>query len=545
MFKRYLISFFIIFSIGVSQTYSQRVKIRMYPAKKDKKKDPAIGGIDYANQDLAYGITFHRKRKQLLAIPHKIKNFKPTGDELVISRGRSMKIDGFKMRVHPFYPVYPTPLYYEWQNGLLALFQGHGPTKDYGVAAVFIDSTLNVDPPMLLTSIDLHGIYNWSYFRYIPSLEIKIENDHLLIEFETNRFIGEKGFREYAVFDKDLKIVQQNQYKASKLAKDISIEDRYISPNGDYVLVARVFNRKKGEKKSRKSTWPYQIFRFKQGYRKPEKVSFDLGQKYIGAIKLIEYQNQLALAGIYGESKKTFDGLWFATLDPETFEITNQTTRSFTSISLSEAEEENNEEDSAPRSNRAKKNERKVQGARKGRRGVLNPQIPVTRIIENPDGSAYVIGEEHWETTKCDSKGNCTTINHNGRLIVIFLDPNGEPSWTRTISKYGLGHYPDGNYNYVECSQGPLLIIEEHSGASREVDYPMKKSKNMSAINRGKVSAILLTPDGELNKFVMINNQQKKVRVNPWNMYQADDDIFYFGYKKKKKYGVGRLEIKF
>ncbi len=544
--KNLVLCLVFLIAMGCLDGYSQRVKVRMFPAKKPKKNAPVVGSVDYANDELAYGVVLHRKRKALIALPHKIKNFKPTGEELILHEGKTMRVDGFKVNMWRFYTVTESAKeYHEWQNGLLMISFGRGPSKDYGAVGVFIDSTMNVEPARLLTSVDLHGLYNVSIFKYTPSHEIKVENDHMVIEFEIDRWAGEKGLRDFTILDKDLKIVQQNQYREKKLAKAISVEDRYISKTGDYVIVARVFNRKKGEKKNLKSTWPYQIIRFRPGQKKPEKISYDFGDKYLGSVKLIEFQGELALAGIYGEKKRSFDGLWFATLDPETFEITHQTSRSFASISMSEMEGEEGqaEEEEAPTS-RTKGKKNKLQGAMRRASNIRSPKIPITRIIENPDGTAYVIGEEQWETVHCN-KEQCYTNYHNGRLIVIFLNAEREALWTRSISKYGQVHYPDGDYNYFECSQGPLLVIDEHSAAPSEVDFPMKKIKTGGVFHKGKVSAILLKPDGNLDKFTLINNHQKKVHVSPYNMYQADEDIFFFGYNKKKNIGVGRIEIKF
>lgn len=543
--RRNLVLFFVfLMTLGCLDGYSQRVKVRMFPAKKPKKNAPVVGSVDYANDELAYGVVWHQKRKTLMALPHKIKNFKPTGEELILTDQKKLRVDGFKIRMWHYYAVARAAKeFHEWQNGLLMISFGHGPTKDYGAVGIFIDSTMNVEPPLLLTSVDLHGLYYVSILKYIPRREIKVENDHMVIEFEMDRWLGEKGLRDFTILDKDLKIVQKNEYRAKKLAKAISVEDRYISKTGDYVIVARVFNRKKGEKKSLTSTWPYQIIRFRPGLKKPEKISYDFGDKYLGSIKLIEFQGELALAGIYGDKKRSFDGLWFATLDPETFEITDQTTRSFSSISMSEMEGEEGQEEEAETS-RTKGKKNKLEGAMRRVSNIRSPKIPVTRIIENPDGSAYVIGEEQWETVHCN-KEQCYTNYHNGRLIVIFLNADREAVWTRSISKYGQVHLPEGDYNYFECSQGPLLVIDEHSAAPSDIDFPMKKIKTGGIFHKGKVSAILLKPDGNLDKFTLINNQQKKVHVSPFNMYQADDDIFFFGYRKKKNVGVGSIEIKF
>lgn len=263
------------------------------------------------------------------------------------------------------------------------------------------------------------------------------------------------------VFDNNLATVWGKQVEMPYTEKKMDNIDYSLDKEGNVYVLSRVYNDNstKLTKKGEEVNYHFELFKYADKGSTFTKASMTIKDKHISDIWMFENPNNYIICGGYYSSTKYMDladGLFTfkvnnkgEILDTKMYEIPLDIINQF----KTEREVEKNKK-----------------ADEKGKElGIM--YLKLKDLLVQSDGSIILIGEQDFEVTYTDSKGNTRTVQHNHDIIATKIDPKGNLSWMRKLPKRQTGMYND-SYSYIQVNGQHYILYLDNI---KNINLPINK----------------------------------------------------------------------
>ena len=342
-----------------------------------------------------------------------------------------------------------------------------------------------------------------------------------------------------AIFDKDLKKINQKDYQLQETDRDIELLNKHLSDNGDLFLSARQVT-ERGMLGGAKDF--DQLFFQVMPDGSLIKNKFKLpGKRIVDYTFISNEKNQLICAGLYGDEKgRGVLGSFYARLDVTTKEWVKESYKPFDSDFITDGW-----------SNREKnKADRKKD---KGKDPILE-DYEIRNLVTLPDNSSILIAEQFYITTVTytDQNGNIQTkdIYNYNHVIVVRVDAKGEILWNTKVQKEQASTNDGGYYSsYAFYPDDDALYIMFNDNLKNYTKGNVVGGETFkTSFTKGKKNVVSIVKieylRGDKKKAKLFSGKDIAMLVVPKAHFAAFDSkelYFYARSKKKEKIGVVKL----
>jgi hypothetical protein len=324
--------------------------------------------------------------------------------------------------------------------------------------------------------------------------------------------------------------------------------DKYVDPNANVYLLAKVYDddpngKKKNKYKDVKEgqlNYDYHIYTIGNGIETYIDYPFELKDKAVSEINLdINNKGELVACGFYGDINADKNkvsgakGVFYTIIDPANKEIKAQSYKKF-----------ENEVFTAGLSEKKKgKLEEKMEEGK--REGDASSYI-IRDLVQRKDGGSTMFAEEHYiyTVTYYDGKYTHTTTHYVYKnIIVTKINAAGEIEWTTVIPKYADVTQYNLICSYIKFDEGNDtydLFFNDH----RDNLIAISLEKNGAEPINGKLKPmrfvrIVVNADGSLSKreeAFQRNEDDEDTRLCPGvSKVVSDNEIVLYGVDRRKE----------
>ena len=344
-------------------------------------------------------------------------------------------------------------------------------------------------------------------------------------------------------YDENLNQTSSNEIKMPYTERRMDVFDYAIDAEGTNYILAKVFhddsNDDKKSRKDEEANYHVELFRLKNGEKKPDISKIDVRDKFINGLWLFENpaSKEMVIAGYYNIGKKMVntDGMVVIRAKKEgelygltTYEIPVEVLNEYTS-------------------NRAKKKNNK-----KDEKGEAEyPYLKLKELVFDKNGSILLIGEQTYVEVRTSYSGggmgmgmsNTTYIYHYNDLVITKIDGSGKLAWMKKIPKRQTGYAGKGgmSYKYIFNKGNHFFLFLDNV---KNFDLPLDKGPAEHSDGKGGYFTSYKISDATGES---INSSIFNVRdLEDMTVYQfatnrvvkLNDDVFAVEFYKKKKEDV-------
>jgi hypothetical protein len=298
------------------------------------------------------------------------------------------------------------------------------------------DSCMPVGEPVELLSYTLpKGWRDKGGFTTKTSLN----NNFICVEYSIPAKRDEVEQYGYMVLDANMKVLYSGEYETSYQSRAFSVASRYLSDQGDYYLLGKIFNTNQRGKVSDYSS-PDRVIIVKASGASLSTMEVELdGNRSISDMSFFtDAQNRIRVHGMYGTEGNATAGIFYMLIDFDNKKVLDQSFNEFTKDFIT-----------AGMTNREKERADKREAKGKG-----SPELYSFEFrngIVSEDGSMVGVLEQYYVIvrTSSDGRGNIsyTYYYHYHDLIVYKIDANGDFVFTKKIQKNQVSVNDYGYYS--------------------------------------------------------------------------------------------------
>jgi hypothetical protein len=319
------------------------------------------------------------------------------------------------------------------------------------------------------------------------------------------------------------------------LDKDVNLIRYDVDNEGNvYGLVQIYEKREKGSKET--DNYTYKIYGYTKESGEAIEYDFDIPNKYINSLIFQVKNGIIYVSGFWGKKNSSdISGVYSLRLDAVSGEELVQDVYEFSDEFIEEFYSDK-EVDKADK---------------KGKELEVKTIVLDYFKIQN-DGSAYVVGEQHYTYTVCYYTGNgtrCVTYYVHNDIVVTKIDPNGVILWSAKIPKKSQLQNATGHLSYHLFQKGDdLYFIYYDNQENFDLDDPKKYARVPYFTKKMDLVCTRINSDGEKEKVLIYNYGDptwNQLRLSP-NEFQNinGSEILGQGFVKGKKEVLGRFTVR-
>ena len=282
-----------------------------------------------------------------------------------------------------------------------------------------------------------------------------------------------------------------------------------VGDDGLVYILSRVWDERRERERNERNYEFYLTVVTENGEETTRKLALE--DYFINELKLnINTEGKLVCGGFYSNMRGVSEGVFYLSLNPETFEIEKLSLKKFDLDFITDG-----------LSNRAKQ---KTQKRSKRGKDVGLAHVDFRDIIMREDGGAVLVGEYvnifTTTVTNADGSTSSTTHYHYDDIYVINIDPSGEIEWAKKISKIQHSSNDGGFYSSF------FLFVGE-----QELNFFFNIRENRENI----LHAVSIDGTGnQVSKDIVNNNRKEKIKIRPKSCEQiSDSDFILFALSRK------------
>lgn len=364
------------------------------------------------------------------------------------------------------------------------------------------------------------GISNLDQVDHDPTGEVYLSENRNYITFNFDIKDDKEETHLVKVFDNDLNLVFENQFK-QKGVKDalfiynsLTIDDR----NGDVFFLGKLYESKRMKKKG-KSNYQYKLYKLNADGTK--ELSFNTEENFVGSMELINNDDSLICVGFYSEKNDfRYKGTVYYNLNKENFTVNNSGFNPFTEQFMVDKYGEK-------------------RGKRKKEKGKELSSLKYRGLHIDDSGNTIFTAEEYFVKSHTNYKtGHTTYTYYYNDILACKINSSGAMEWARNINK---AQKTSGNavdyYSYLSTVKNNRVIILLNGSdkvkkmRDDRIRFDDKRVKKLS------LYAIEILPNGDFNYEQVINNDESKVtyKVSEGVITDNYDSVILEGDKGRKK----------
>lgn len=335
----------------------------------------------------------------------------------------------------------------------------------------------------------------------------------------------------FQVYDTKMGLLWEKDVSLPYNDELFEIEDYQLDSNGDVYVLGAAFNEKRKEKRRGKPNYRFELLVYSNG-GEFSKHEISIPDHFITDMKIEILKNKDIVCGGFYSEKGTFSvkGSYFLTLDSETKEIKQKSTKDFGIDFITQ--------------NMTDRKEKKAKKKKAKGKKVELYEYDLDEILPKDDGGAFLIAEQYYvdvvTTFYTDQNGvsHTRTTYHfyYNDIIVINISAEGEIIWTEKIPKRQHTINDNGYYSsYVRAYVGNKLFFVYNDNPKNMFYKDGDKLYYYNKSKKSVVSLVELDEDGKQTKELLLTREDSGVMVRPYASEQiSGDELLLFGDKKKK-----------
>ena len=363
----------------------------------------------------------------------------------------------------------------------------------------------------LTGTLEMHSLFSakltdkWNFYFSFDKKKLMIEYRKKAERGDDNR----NSIFGFNVFDESLTKLWGREVR-------MPFEERRGSGNGDYQVdsrgniytVVKVYDDERGDR--RHPNYRFEVLRFSKDDVAIKHIPFRFTDKFVSTATITEDPTgAIIVAGYYSNlrNSESSDGAFLLKLDESTGELANvkKGTYAFPVDVLRQFE-------SARTRRRLERREEKD-------KDVEAPHLVLRDVVNNPDGSIQIFGEEYYVqvvTTYTGRSTHTTYIYHYDDIMAMTLNADGTLRWVRKIPKaQSNSGSPGGEMVYKEYTFGTdtyFFFMDRESNLELDPDHAPDVHNERA---RGILAAVKIDKDGKMQKQMVYDGREEKVRLTP------------------------------
>ncbi len=358
------------------------------------------------------------------------------------------------------------------------------------------------------------------------------------------------------VVDENMETVWEATDRLPHVDKLIDIKDFEVDNEGNFHILAMVFNEKRKEKKSKTaSNYKFQLYSFRENGTQQQVQDLKIGKKFITEMD-IEINNNLELfcGGFYADEKGfhsgtngisiqfgnsltneyKISGYFFQRSNAATGEILATKVHEFPMDFILE--------------NRSKRDARKT--SRKAAKGkdVGLEQYEMRDMELTPDGGAILLGEQFRagvvQTVSSDGSTSSDISYFFGDIMAIRTDSEGNEIWKHKIGKY------QSSRNYSKASSFSHAFVDDRlhlvfNDTEKNVGYKDDNDIRQFKLGgrRACTMAVCIEPEGtKIGRKPIMYYSEHKTFVVPSKGKRFNDSLILIA-ERQRKQRLMRMEM--
>lgn len=385
--------------------------------------------------------------------------------------------------------------------------------KTFTAYAIELDDDFHIiDRPIELNTLAVEGGFSKGDFRTTLSEDSSKILIYYLSPFK--RFEKEKFV--FSVHEiNTLDAVVQKELIIPKLDKDFTLIDMKLTSDNKVYLMSKQSYEKSEQKnktiKDPKYYYSFLIYDLKGNDEAISEYKIELDQKFVNNLAFELVNDQIVVSGFYGlKNSDDISGVFYMRIDRHSGNTIVSDTYDFPQNFINEFY-----------------SDKQVKKADKKGKVLEVPKIVFRDFIVKNDGSATLIGEQHFVKEVCyvDGRGNvqCIYYFYYNDIVVTQINFNGEIEWCVKIPKKSvdtqggifLGYTMGVTNNHL------YFMFNDHVDNLNTTEF--EKLKPLTSMKKSAIVLVKLDKFGNSEKQVIEFQAKSKQYFQPLNSFQISN----------------------
>lgn len=359
------------------------------------------------------------------------------------------------------------------------------------------------------------------------SFTVSADSNYLLFITDLPTGKGDKDRYGLMVFDQEMEeLWSKKDIETPELDEDFYRYDVQMGKDGKVYLLAKIYEEGKAEKGA--INYKFEMLVYSEDEDEEERFDVTLNDKHLSDVTFERLDNgDFNVIGFYADKGGIQDGVFNLLIDGESYSVSNEETVEFPTDFIVQHSSEKTKKKAAKKEAKGK--------------AVALYSYDIDDLIENPDGTVTMIGEQYrfYQVCTTDANGNTTCTNHYvyGNIIIVKFNTDGEVEWMELIPKLqhttNDGGYYSG-YALTTLPTGDLRMVFNDNPKNNYYDqngkyYEWRRKKNKTDIIMYEVNL-----EGRVKRYTLFNASDEEVMSRPKVSVQIDDtETIVLGESKK------------
>lgn len=330
------------------------------------------------------------------------------------------------------------------------------------------------------------------------------------------------------VFDNEMnEIWSKLNIEVDEKESDFYRYEAQIGNDGKCYLLAKVYDTSRKYKRG-EINYTFQMMVYSEDEDEPEVFDVTLEGKFMSDVTFDGTKDgNIQVVGFFADKAGLQNGVFNMLIDGEDYSVSNVETTEFSTDFIVQHSSERQKE-------KAKRKEAKG-------KEIAFYSYDIDELVENPDGTITMIGEQYrfYQTCHTDANGNTSCTYHYiyGNIIIVKFDEDGETEWMELIPKYQHTVNDGGYYSSYAIAQLPNGNIKLVFNDDPRNNYYEQNGKLYGWYRNKKKTDIIMydiKTNGHIERFTLFNSSEEEVMSRPKVSVQIDEnEIIILGEAKK------------
>ena len=386
--------------------------------------------------------------------------------------------------------------------------------------------TLAFERPTVLAKASYEGYKKRQSASY--SFVVSADSNYLMFITDLPSDKDESDRFGLIVYDNEMQEVwSKKNVEVKETEYDFYRYDAQIGNDGKVYLLAKIYDTSRKYKRG-EIDYAFEMLVYEDESDAPERFDVSLEGKFMSDVTFERTDNgDIQVIGFFSDKAGVQNGVFNMLIDGEMYAVDNVETTEFPTDFIVQHTSEKQKKKAAKKEAKGKE--------------IAFYSYDIDELVENPDGTITMIGEQYryYQTCHTDANGNTSCTNHYifGNIIIVKFDEDGAVEWMELIPKYqhttNDGGYYSG-YALAQLPNGSLKLIFNDEPRNNYYDqngklYGWHRSKRKTDIIMYDVST-----EGRIARYTLFNASDEEVMSRPKVSVQIDEnEIIILGEAKK------------